>query len=225
MPTRVDGAAGSRKRKTPKEAGVPSSKRRAVADNQAEDDAMAEILKLEEQISESRKYYNNIATLISMLNADKPGQDPNLLVAVSLCRVFSRLIAGGNLSDSKRAAENEKIIVTWLKERCHEYQKALVSILRNADTSSQVCFLKFLSVASMLTAVQATALTLCMRLINERVTHIPSADSEVWSSGLFKGVFEAVVEARDGQVLQSEFIEKFVQPYEDVRYYTFMQVS
>lgn len=64
-----------------------------------------------------------------------------------------------------------------------------------------------------------------MRLINERATHIPGADTEVWSSGLFKGVFEAVVEARDGQVVLSEFVEKFVQQYEDVRYYTFMQLS
>lgn len=64
-----------------------------------------------------------------------------------------------------------------------------------------------------------------MRLINERATHIPGADTEAWSSGLFKGVFEAVVEARDGDALQSEFVDKFVKPYEDVQYYTFMQLS
>ena len=64
-----------------------------------------------------------------------------------------------------------------------------------------------------------------MRLINERATHVPGADTQVWSSGLFKGVFEAVVEARDGQALQSEFVDKFVTQYEDVRYYTFMQLA
>lgn len=64
-----------------------------------------------------------------------------------------------------------------------------------------------------------------MRLINERATHIPGADTEVWSSGLFKGVFEAVVEAQDGETLQAEFVEKFVKEYEDVRYYTFMQLA
>lgn len=64
-----------------------------------------------------------------------------------------------------------------------------------------------------------------MRLINERATHIPGADTEAWSSGLFKGVFEAIVEARDGEALQSEFVEKFVKSFEDVRYYTFMQLS
>lgn len=134
-----DRIAGSKKRKVPKDSSAPSSKRRVVADIDNEPaDAMAEILELEDQISQSRKYYNNIATLISMLSAEESGQQPNLLAAVSLCRVFSRLIAGGNLTDSSRAAENEKIIVAWLKERYQEYQRALLAILREADASSQV---------------------------------------------------------------------------------------
>lgn len=64
-----------------------------------------------------------------------------------------------------------------------------------------------------------------MRLIGERATHIPGAEGQVWVSGLFKNVFEAVVEVPDGQALQLEFVDKFVKTYEDVRYYTFMQIS
>ncbi|EAW20188.1 ribosome biosynthesis protein NOC4 [Aspergillus fischeri NRRL 181] len=207
MPLSTDGATGFKKRKNVKEGGVPSSKRRAVAETQS-DGEMAKIQELEDQISESRKYYNNIVTLISMLNADGNEGRPNLAVAVSLCRVFSRLMALGNLTETSRAAENEKIIVAWLKERCREYQKALVSILREADPSSQV-----------------TALTLCMRIINERATHLPGDDTQVWLSGLFKNVFEAVVEAKNGQALRSEFLDQFAKAYEDVRYYTFVQVS
>ncbi|BDD60171.1 hypothetical protein MPDQ_002778 [Monascus purpureus] len=207
MPTPTERDSASKKRKNNKGSGVPSSKRRAVAEPQSTD--TAKIQELEEQISESRKHYNNIAALISMLDVDEPGtRQPNLAVAVSLCRVFCRLIAAGNLTESSRAAENEKIIVAWLKERCQEYQKALLSIIRESQSSSQT-----------------TALTLCMRLINERAIHIPGAENQVWTSGLFKGVFEAVVEARNGQELRSEFLEKFVKPYEDVRYYTFFQIA
>lgn len=68
-------------------------------------------------------------------------------------------------------------------------------------------------------------MTLSMRLVGEQVTHIPSADSYVWSSGLFKNIFEAVVEAPEGQALQAEFSEKFVKAYEDVRYHTFTRIS
>ncbi|KAL3465279.1 CBF/Mak21 family-domain-containing protein [Aspergillus heterothallicus] len=207
MPTAVDRTNGSKKRKGTKENGVPSSKRRAAAEDESTE-LMTKILELEEQISESRKHYNNIPTLISMLSKDGSGINPDLAVAVSLCRVFSRLIAGGNLTEANHAAENEKIVVAWLKERCREYQKLLVSIMRESDASSQV-----------------TALTLAMRLLNERATHIPGDDNQAWTSGLFPSIFEAVIEARDGQALRSEFLEKFVKPYEDVTYHTFMQVA
>lgn len=64
-----------------------------------------------------------------------------------------------------------------------------------------------------------------MRLINARATHISGTETQVWTTGFFKDVFQSVVEARDGQVLQSEFMEKFLTQYEDVRYYTFVQIS
>ncbi|KAL2831763.1 CBF/Mak21 family-domain-containing protein [Aspergillus cavernicola] len=207
MPAITNKSVSSKKRKSTKAGGVPSSKRRAVAENESAE-SMVRIQQLEEQIAESRKHYNNIATLISMLGEDGQGINPNLPVAVSLCRVFSRLIAGGNLAEPDRAAENEKIVVAWLKERCREYQRILVSIMRQSDASSQI-----------------TALTLAMRLLNERATHIPGDDTQAWTSGLFRSIFEAVVEARDGQTLRSEFLEKFVKPHEDVTYYTFMQLA
>src|SRR5690242_17091177 len=90
--------------------GNPSSKRRAVASDQSKNE-QARIEELEAQISESRKYYNNIATLISMLNGDDSSeQSTNLAVAVALCRVFCRLIAGGNLQQPSTASDQEKII-------------------------------------------------------------------------------------------------------------------
>ena len=139
MPAPTTGALSSKKRKNVKDPSVPSSKRRAVAEDPSTDAMMSQIAELEVQISESRKYYNNIATLLSMLDVSENAQKPNLAVAVSLCRVFSRLIAGGNMTEANRAAENEKIIVAWLKERCQEYHTALIAIMREGDASAQVC--------------------------------------------------------------------------------------
>jgi U3 small nucleolar RNA-associated protein 19 len=136
MPGTVD-SSSSKKRKSTKNSGAPS-KRRAVAEEDGFAETLSKVQELENQIAESRKYYNNIATLISMLNVEPSAQKPELTVAVSLCRVFSRLMTAGNLSESSRDAENEKIVVAWLKERCSEYQRALLSIIREADTTSQV---------------------------------------------------------------------------------------
>lgn len=197
--------SSSKKRKSAKNGGAPSKRRAVAEDNFAE--TLSKVQELENQIAESRKYYNNIATLISMLNVEKSAKEPELAVAVSLCRVFTRLIAAGNLTESNRAAENEKIVVAWLKERCLEYQRALRAIMREADPSSQV-----------------TALTLAMRLVKERITHIPGADNSIWSS-FFREIVEAVVEATNGQELQSEFVTKFVKEFEDVRYFTFNRLA
>ncbi|KAJ5698636.1 hypothetical protein N7462_000641 [Penicillium macrosclerotiorum] len=206
MPAAME-ASSSKKRKSTKNGGAPSSKRRAVAENDGFAQSLSTIQELEEQIAESRKYYNNIATLISMLNVETNAKNPELAVAVSLCRVFSRLMAAGSMTDSSRAAENEKIVVAWLNERCQEYQRALISIMREADTASQIA-----------------ALTLGMRLVKERTTHIPGQETLAWST-LFKEILEAVVEARDSEDLRTEFITKFAKEYEDVRFHTFSQIE
>ncbi|KAJ6159705.1 CCAAT-binding factor [Penicillium chrysogenum] len=206
MPALVTDSS-SKKRKSGKNASGPSSKRRAVADDNFAE-KLSTIQELENQIAESRKGYNNIATLLSMLNVEKSAENPEMAVAVSLCRVFSRLIAGGNLTESSRAAENEKIIVAWLKERCLDYQNALVAIMREADAASQIA-----------------ALTLSMRIVKERLAHIPGAENNVWSTGFFKDIFAAIIEAHNGEDLQSEAVAKFVKEYEDVRYYTFTQMA
>lgn len=64
-----------------------------------------------------------------------------------------------------------------------------------------------------------------MRIVKERLAHIPGAENNVWSTGFFKDIFTAIVEAQNGQDLQSEAITKFVKEYEDVRYYTFAQIA
>lgn len=138
MPSLTDGTKNPKKRKSEsKTSKKSSSKRRAVADDEAQDESV-KILELETRISESRKYYNNIAALLSMLNVKESAQSPNLAVAVSLCRVFCRLIAGGQLAEDTRAAESERMIALWLKERLQEYQNALLLLLEQGDPSSQV---------------------------------------------------------------------------------------
>lgn len=139
MPGVRDGAQSSKKRKTDgKEAPRPSSSKRRAVTKEA-DDEQEWIQQLEDQIVESRKYYNNIVMLLSMLNVEESSVDsPNLAVAVSLCRVFCRLLAGGYLNKPDGTSEQDLILVAWLKEKYQDFQKALVSILRNGEDRHQV---------------------------------------------------------------------------------------
>ncbi|PGH26800.1 hypothetical protein AJ80_01566 [Polytolypa hystricis UAMH7299] len=203
MPGLVGGAQNSKKRKNNgKEPSKASSKRRAVAADDGEDEKENRIQVLEDQIAESRKYYNNIVTLLSMFDVESP----NLEVALSLCRVFCRLLAGGHLNRPKNASEQDLILVAWLKERYQEYQNILISVLRNGSPSHQ-----------------GVILSLCMRIIKEHWTHIVGSD--VWITGFFSEVVEGLLEATNGGAVRAEFIEKFMKEYQDVAVYTVLRLS
>ncbi|EAS33295.2 ribosome biogenesis protein Noc4 [Coccidioides immitis RS] len=179
-----------------------ANKRRATGN--IEDAERETIQQLEEQISESRKYYNNIATLLSMLNVDRP----NLAVAISICRVFCRLLAGGHLNKQKGASEQHSILVAWLRERYQEYQKALITILRHSGPSSQ-----------------AAAVSLCMRLAKEHSTHYAGGQNNVWDDGYFNDVVTALIEADDGDQARAEFTRKYLKEYHDISVFTVLRLS
>ena len=64
-----------------------------------------------------------------------------------------------------------------------------------------------------------------MRLVNVRATHIPEAEIQVWTTGLFQSTFEALAEAENGECVRTEFVDKFVKEYDDVRFYTFQKIA
>jgi U3 small nucleolar RNA-associated protein 19 len=64
-----------------------------------------------------------------------------------------------------------------------------------------------------------------MRLVKTRADNLPGSETQVWLTGLFKGVFEALLEAWEEESLQSEFVDKFLKEYEDIRYYSFVQIA
>lgn len=129
--TSIDVPAESKKRK--------SSAKHASAKRRAGDST--NILELETQVAESRKHYNNIAVLLSMLGGSENDEITqfDLSVAISLCRVFCRLLAGGHMNKHKNAGEKDQIVVAWLRERYHEYQDALLAVIRSGTVSQQVC--------------------------------------------------------------------------------------
>ncbi|KAL1952545.1 hypothetical protein VTO42DRAFT_4829 [Malbranchea cinnamomea] len=199
----VDGAQSFKKRKKDGEE-RPATKRRAVSKDA--DNEKARIQELEDQIAESRKYYNNIVTLLSMLHAET--ESPCMIVAVSLCRVFCRLLAGGHLNKLDGASEQDQILFAWLRERYQDYQQALLLILRNGGA-----------------AQQTAALALSMQLIKEHSTHLIGSEVQVWNNGFFSDVVAAMVEARDGERVRTEFIKKYVKEYHDIAVYTMNRLA
>lgn len=170
------------------------------------DDPQAKILLLETAILESKRNYNNITTLLHIARDQDKDEDKALLATVALCRVFIRLLAAGSLHRKKNLAEKDVILVHWLRDRLAEYHEVLLSFLTNDDHA-------------------LTALTLSMRLLKAHGQYpYRDADEHSFPKALLRDIVAALCRPGADQV-RREFVEKFVDEYDDIRLYTFKAIQ
>ncbi|TVY45139.1 Uncharacterized protein LSUB1_G000726 [Lachnellula subtilissima] len=202
MPGLVKASAGSAKRKRSSSDKRPSKRARSES---SEEDGQAQILLLENEIFESKKNYNNVATLIKILKTDSEDADDSVIAAISLCRVFTRFIVAGDLANKKGATDQEAVVVKWLKERYTEYKNSLFDLLGEEGIS-------------------ATALALCMRLLKTEGENTRTQEYQFPSSFL-TGIVQALVKPESDANARKEFSENFVEEYDDIRFYTFEAIK
>lgn len=169
-----------------------------------EEDPQAQILLLENQVLESRRHYNNIATLLSTARQTNGDSEITQTALIALCRVFSRLMAAGSMVKSRTTPETEVVIIQWLRERYQEYTQLLLDSLRGVDVVEQ-----------------STVLTLLMRLVKEESIHLHNQGDYAWKNGLFARVVGALLELSESADLVNGFLEEYVEEYDDVRFYMF----
>ncbi|KAF7940169.1 uncharacterized protein EAE98_000296 [Botrytis deweyae] len=188
----------------------PSKRKRAVSEKgpskrarseDSEEDPQAQILLLESEIFESKKHYNNIARLIGIARDDSEGADASILAAVSLCRVFTKLIVVGGLQKTKETAVKDATVIQWLKERYSEYKIILLDMLSQEDTAS-------------------TGLTLCMRMLKIEGQHLRNGQDYCFPTGLLTDMVQVLIRPGSDSIARKEFSDKFVEEYDDVRFYT-----
>ena len=198
MPGTKAAAVAGVKRK--RETGNPkaSSKRRASAARQ-DDDAQTEVLRLEAEVIESRKHYNNIATLLQKAKDESSESEAAILAAVALCRIFARLLSGGDMVKSKGLSQSEALIVSWLKERYREYAGLLLDHLRCTDARKQ-----------------STALTLLLRTVKEE----SKQKDYSWKKTPLSQAVESLLLVEE-DATREEFSEKYFTKFDDIRFYTF----
>ncbi|ROW01446.1 hypothetical protein VPNG_07560 [Cytospora leucostoma] len=205
MPSVAQDKAVKRKRPVTKE---PPKKRARSESSQDEDqDPKADILLLETAILESKKNYNNITTLINIAQNQDADEEQALLAIVALCRVFIRLLAAGGLSRRKNLPEKEVILVHWLRDRLADYHAVILPLFTNEEQAM-------------------TALTLAMRLLKAEGQY-PQSDKEEYSfpKAFLRDLVSALCQPEVDQALRKEFIEKFVDEFDDIRFYTFKAVQ
>ncbi|OAL07414.1 CBF-domain-containing protein [Phaeosphaeriaceae sp. SRC1lsM3a] len=200
--------AGVKRKRDPSKPERRQSKSKTRRKSPSEDgnDPQTEILRLEAQIVESRKHYNNIATLLKTARQPEAENEAPILAVVALCRVFSRLLATGDMVKSKGMAEAEAVIAAWLKERYKEYLDILMKDFLQSEHPPK----------------QSVALTLLMRLVKEEST--AQKDYNVKNGPLPKLV-ETLLFLPTDDLNRDEFAEKYFKQFDDIRYYTFQTIQ
>lgn len=203
MPSAIQGKTVKRKRPVTKEAPKKRARSESSSEDEEDQDPEAAILLLETAILESKKNYNNITTLIQIARRQDEDDEQALLAIVALCRVFIRLLAAGSLSRKKNLPEKEVILVHWLRDRLAEYHAVILSLFNQEEQAM-------------------TALTLSMRLLKAEGQY-PQTDKEDYSfpKALLRGIVGALCQPGVDEAVRTEFIEKFIDEFDDVRFYTF----
>lgn len=195
---------GEKKKRKDKIYQASKKSRTAELDSSQEADFQERALQLEEKILRSRTNYNSISKLLHYLQNHDGVEDEDVVAAVALCRVFCRLMAGGNLSKPRERSGNERTIVQWLRERMQDYEQGLLRMLINQNIGKQ-----------------STALTVAMRLVKEKALRLNQSEDAAWQNDLFGQLVQTLIGNQVATETRADFVEKYVEKYDDVRYYTF----
>lgn len=138
MPGLTSSSASAKKRKrNDDEAHKVFRKRRVVAEP-SHDVQTTRIEELERKIASSTSQYENIKTLLSMLDVENPEASINTYVSLSLCRVFSRLAANGNLMSHSNTTEQAGAAALSLQSTLRSYREALLFFMKRGEEHVQV---------------------------------------------------------------------------------------
>ncbi|KXX74031.1 Nucleolar complex protein 4 [Madurella mycetomatis] len=193
----------SAKRKRQEDVAQSGKRRKSRGDDNGEREALVQ--NLENEILESRKHYNNIATLIELVQKQDEDIKTALPAAEALCRVFIRLLASGSLMKKKDVSAKDATVTQWLQDRLADYRRALLSMFRSSKSA-------------------LNALLLAMALLKAEAHHFSDKQEPVFPRYFFSEIVVAVLESPVEQ-LREEFSDKFIDEYDDIRFYTFEAIK
>ena len=152
---------------------------------------------------ELRQIYGQISELQEQLRTVAVFDGANPSAAASLCRLFSRLIALGNLDNVTVASENEKLASRWLNERYEEYTTWLLDRLRSPGYTGD-----------------DLSLDLVMQLVKEECSSCLPQGQSRRTRGLFKNFLKLVLSVGVEDRVMEHFIKAYFLPFDDLKFFT-----
>lgn len=184
----------------------PTKRARSESGDEEEEDRQTHILRLENEIAESKKKYNNIADLITILKDEEEDPDNSILAAVSLCRTFTRLAIAGDMSKKPKSTEKDTTVLNWLRSRYSEYKAVLLDLLSEDGAGP-------------------TALPLLMRLMRNENTFFQPSENYNFPAEFLTEIVQGLVAPESDKQARRDFSRRYVEEHDDVRFYTFQAIE
>lgn len=197
-------AAGLKRKRDDNEIQHEGRKRRTRADG---DNSGTKIEELGRKIAENPlKYYTNVEKLLQMIDLDDANAKENLVTAVTLCKVFSRLIASGHLDQGEDGSQQKRDLSEFCMRQYNNYKTTVVKLLRFASSSQGLPFLH-----------------LCWKIFEQDVEVWKSS---VWeSNSLFSSLLSALAEIPDSNEIRKTFVGEYMSQCHDCCYYSLKYFS
>ncbi|EXX70598.1 Noc4p [Rhizophagus irregularis DAOM 197198w] len=172
---------------------------------------LEQIKDLEQRISVSKSNYNNIVTLLEYTKDKSPKVIHSALYA--LYRTFSPLLSKGELQKPKNEnLERDKkgLIKIWLRDNYVQYVNTLCNFLRHEEPGLQI-----------------PSLNILLNLLKIESTYLTSASgSHQFSNNHYYHVVEGLIDNENfSEPLKTEFVEKYWNTYDDLRFYFLKNAS
>ncbi len=166
-----------------------------------------DIEQLERRITEDpSKNHQDVETLLQMLDLAKPSAKKNLKAGVALCKVFSRLVASGNLAKDDQGRKQSQQLSAWFHQKYATYRKTLAKLLRSVPASQR------LPIAH-----------LCWRVLEQDAELM---DNSVWvTDSMFKPLLSAVIETPDNTDIRNIYVGEYMNHCHDCCYHSLAYFS
>ncbi|POS86458.1 hypothetical protein EPUL_001964, partial [Erysiphe pulchra] len=177
--------------------------------NDDNDDAaatQARILLLENSILESKKNYNNIATLMKIFETDSEVNQTLTVAAISLFRIFSRLMVSSKMINRQKTSEKEAVVIKWLKGQYSNFKKRLTFLLGKGYS-------------------ETTILSLCMRLLKIEGESFRVGEQYAFPTSFLMIIVQSLLSTQCDINIRDQFCKEFMEEYDDVRFYTLEAIA
>ncbi|GBB94666.1 hypothetical protein RclHR1_00240014 [Rhizophagus clarus] len=173
--------------------------------SELEQERITKIKELEHTISVNKSNYNNIVTLLEYTKDKSPKVIHSAIYA--LYRIFSPLLSKGELQKPKNEnLERDKkgLIKIWLRDNYVQYVNTLCNFLRHEEPGLQI-----------------PSLNILLNLLKIESAYLTSASgTHQFSNNHFYHIVEGLIDNENfSEPLKNEFVEKYWNTYDDLRFY------